>query len=170
MIDEYFLDDDDSNNTVAHGDELSYLFDPHDIEGKALLSEKEENEEDNKVREIFTQMITDFARFGKLKLGDQDVKPFSISDNNFVQITPNPKIASGFRYCEMGLWLGLAQRLQSNTCKLLKVLDIKNLPTNLGGGTQKVGETLGLGGLMGGRKPTQGTGGSKLLSNIGIGR
>lgn len=140
---------DDSNDTVAHGDELAYLFDAQDLQGRSLGSNDDSNEEDDKVRDIFTQMVTDFARFGKLSLGNEEVKPFSITDNNFVQVGPKPKVSNGFRFCEMGLWLGLAQRLQSSSCKLFKVLDsqLKNLPTGVlkpgGLGGNKIGDALG---------------------------
>lgn len=125
------------------------------MHGRSLESERD-NEEDSKVRDIFTQMISDFARHGKLNLDGQDVKPFSSSDNNFVQVTSKPKVAKGFRYCEMALWLGLAQRLQSTTCELFKVLDsqlknidsqLKNIDSqlknvDLGSGTKKIEEKL----------------------------
>nr|XP_969988.2 PREDICTED: carboxylesterase 1E [Tribolium castaneum] len=141
LVGNHSQSDDVSNDTVAHGDELSYIFDAQDMEGKSLESDTG-NEEDNKVRDIFTQMISDFARHGKLSVEGKHVKPFSITDNNFVQISPKPKVSNGFRYCEMGLWLGLAQRLQSSTCELFKVLDTQLKNIDLGGGTKKIGETI----------------------------
>ncbi|RZC37122.1 carboxylesterase 1E, partial [Asbolus verrucosus] len=135
---------DESGDTVAHGDELSYIFETQDLEGRSLESDEDINEEDSKVRDIFTQMISDFARHGKVSLGDQDVKPFSITDNNFIQISPKPKVAKNFRYCEMALWVGLAERLQSSTCQLFHV--IKKLPGGLldtvgvGGGQNNGGD------------------------------
>lgn len=89
------------------------------------MIKEEENltDEDVKVRDFFTQMIADFARNGKISVDNVNLPSFSSKDNNFVQVTAKPKVANNFRYCEMALWAGLAQRLQSSTCQFLNVLD-----------------------------------------------
>lgn len=108
---------------VSHGDDLPYLFDVHDIHGKSLESNTPINEEDERVRNIFTQMIADFARHGKLRLDNHEVSPFSSLTNNFIQVKPKPVFANQFRFCEMALWCGITERLKSDACKFLKYID-----------------------------------------------
>lgn len=113
---------------MSHGDELAYLFDPQHLDGTPA-EQTEISEEDEKVRANFAQMVADFARAGKVKVGDKPVKPFTGDANSYIQITPDPKVVDNFEFCKMGLWLGLAQRLQSSVCGFLNVLDseLKNV-------------------------------------------
>ncbi|KAL3288103.1 hypothetical protein HHI36_002553 [Cryptolaemus montrouzieri] len=115
-------------NTVSHGDELNYLFDAQHLDGTPA-DHNEISEEDEKVRAHFAQMIADFARQGKVKIGDKPVSPFTADANNYIEITSNPKENKNFQFCQMGLWLGLAQRLQSSVCGVFNVLDseLKNV-------------------------------------------
>lgn len=101
------------------------MFEARNLDGSALEDTNQEKltEEDVKVRDFFTQMISDFARTGKVSVDGASVPSFSSSTNNFLQVSAKPKVASNFRYCEMALWAGLAQRLQSASCQFLSVLD-----------------------------------------------
>lgn len=152
----------ESNDTVGHGDELAYLFDAQDIHGQPMDDVNAPiTKEDAKVRDFFTQMISDFARFGKINVGKDTAKPFSSGENNFIQIQSQPKIGKNFRFCEVALWVGLAQRLQSSTCQFIKVLDsqLKNVGNVLG---TAVKNPSNLGGILGGggkNKSSQGGGG-----------
>lgn len=110
-------------NIIGHGDELSYLFEARNLDGSQINEKETLTDEDVKVRDLFTQMISDFARNGKITLGNENVPNFSSEANNFLQITAQPKVANNFRYCEMALWAGLAQRLQSSTCQFLNIID-----------------------------------------------
>lgn len=85
--------------------------------------------DDSKVREVFTQMISDFARHGKIHLNDEEVPAFSGGSNAFVQISPTPKVGSNFRFCEMALWAGLTQRLQMPICQAIS--SIRAIPSVL---------------------------------------
>lgn len=123
---------DNLNDTVSHGDDLAYLFDARNLDGTPLPDEEEMTEDDVKVREIYTQMIADFVRNSKVKINENEVTPFS-STNSFVQISAKPKQSFNFKFCEMGLWAGLAERLKSNTCQLYQVLEsqLKGVQTTL---------------------------------------
>ncbi|CAG9859458.1 unnamed protein product [Phyllotreta striolata] len=114
--------EDDANDTVGHGDDLAYIFDAYDLDG-APLHAHELAEDDLRVREIFTQMIADFARFGAPKINDKPVLPFSPKLNNFIQVRPKPALANNFKFCEMALWLNIAERLKTSTCEFLEALD-----------------------------------------------
>ncbi|KAJ8934126.1 hypothetical protein NQ314_013585 [Rhamnusium bicolor] len=113
-----------SNDIVGHGDDLAYLFDVNDIEGNSLESGEKLNEDDKKVRDLFTQMISDFARHGKIQVNGKEVEPFSGRKNNFIQISAKPTVADNFKFCEMALWSNLAERLKSNTCSFLEAFKV----------------------------------------------
>lgn len=133
------------NDTVTHGDELAYLFDVNDIYGNSLESNMPLNEDDQKVRDIFTQMIADFAKSGRIHLQEREVQPFSSKMNNFIQIKPKPILANDFKYCEMALWCNIAERLKSTACSFLQAFNtqIKNVE-------KVVGEVLQGGDILGG--------------------
>lgn len=117
------------NELIGHGDELSYIFEAKNLDGSEIKEKEELTEDDRKVRETFTQMISDFARNGRISVNNQNVPSFSSKENNFVQISSKPTLSNNFRYCEMALWAGLAQRLQSSSCQFMNVLDdqLKNV-------------------------------------------
>lgn len=112
---------------------MAYLFDPHDIHGNPFEETEELTEDDIKVREMFTQMIADFARHGKVLVNNREVPSFTSSNNHFIQIKPKPEVSSNFKFCEMALWCNIAERLQSKTCQFLNALDttIKGIEKSL---------------------------------------
>lgn len=84
----------DTPTTVAHGDELAYLFDAHDIFGKPISATTSTlNADDAKVREIFSNLITQFVHLngnGRGKQGDATTKKlfpnFKSDESNFIRI------------------------------------------------------------------------------------
>lgn len=117
------------NDLIGHGDELSYIFEAKNLDGSEIKEKEELTEDDRKVRDTFTQMISEFARNGRISINNQNVPSFSSKENNFVQISSKPKLSNNFRYCEMALWAGLPQRLQSSSCQFINVFDnqLKNV-------------------------------------------
>lgn len=78
---------------VAHGDELAYLFDAQDIFGKPILASNSSlNEDDTKVREIFSSLIAQFVHLngGREKQGEATIKDlfqnFKSDESNFIRI------------------------------------------------------------------------------------
>lgn len=141
------------NDTVSHGDDLAYLFDAYDVEGNPVEHEHELTDDDKQVREVFTQMIADFARYGAPKHNDKPVEPFDPKKNNFIQIKPKPAISNNFKFCEIALWCNMPDRLQSTTCEFLGALDhsfknmqnfLKGLTTQSNLNPQKLFENLNL--------------------------
>ncbi|KAL1488054.1 hypothetical protein ABEB36_015423 [Hypothenemus hampei] len=108
----------EDRNLVGHGDELAYLFDPQDMEGKPIRVSKP-SKDDVKVRAFFTKMIADFARHGEFSVDNKKVPKFNAGDNNFVQIRAKPSLADKFKFCEMALWTNIAERLKSSYCQFL---------------------------------------------------
>ncbi|XP_047353813.1 esterase E4-like [Vespa velutina] len=114
---------------INHGDDLGYIFDRNNIVGEKIKNAIDKtNEIDEHVTEIFTGMISNFARTGKPDMSIKSenntwlpkIVPNFSESNSFVSINSVPKMMENFRYCEMGLWTGLSGRLQSPACNLLK--------------------------------------------------
>ncbi|KAM0727023.1 Carboxylesterase 1D [Formica fusca] len=123
-----------SNGDLNHGDDLGFIFNRNTITGEKISDNDEPDEVDENVTEIFTEMIANFARSGILRVPTTnvlqsngstwvpDIIPrFSDKTNSFVSIRTDPKSMNNFRYCEMGLWTGVPERLQSPMCSLYKV-------------------------------------------------
>ncbi|XP_014219967.1 liver carboxylesterase 1-like [Copidosoma floridanum] len=126
----------DSSQTgmTGHGDDLGYVFEPNGIDGKAMPGKKFD-EEDERVMDVYTDMIVNFARSGDVKVSgknrDGGSQLFSLpaltgsDDDGFLSISSQPKVENKFRFCEMGLWTGLEERFKSAACSLFFV-DIPN--------------------------------------------
>ncbi|XP_011882207.1 PREDICTED: carboxylesterase 1E [Vollenhovia emeryi] len=120
-----------SDGNLNHGDDLGFIFGRNTITGEKVSEDEESDEADKRVTDIFTDMIANFARNGMLgatnvRTNDStwmpDIIPsFSDNANSFVSITTSPKNMNNFRYCEMGLWTVVPERLQSPMCSLYKV-------------------------------------------------
>ncbi|XP_006607974.2 esterase E4-like [Apis dorsata] len=134
-----------SNAIISHGDDLGYIFKENTISGEPSHCIEELNEENERVENIFTNLIAEFAKNGKPNitfLSQNDTlfpnifPKFSDEINPFISITSTPRIMEQFRYCEIGMWTGLAKRLQSTSCNFLK--NTVNIVDN----TQKVKNTV----------------------------
>ncbi|KAK5647280.1 hypothetical protein RI129_002172 [Pyrocoelia pectoralis] len=136
---------DDVNDTVSHGDDLIYLFEANSLNGTPIANAEEDfTDDDRKMRNIFTDMIYKFAKRGKIDLNNKEVPTFSSDQNNYVQISTKPSLVNNFRFCQMGLWAGLTERLQSTMCNALNVLEsqIKNTEFLLFDTIHSVGEKV----------------------------
>lgn len=89
----------DLSAPVAHGDELAFLFDLADINGKPLGNQKMTAEEE-KVRGRFTQVIKEFAMYNNRNGTQSELfkKPFSSKGSSFIQINEQLNVKSDFRY------------------------------------------------------------------------
>lgn len=88
-----------ANNTVAHGDELAYLFDARDIFGKPLNNIKPLDESDKKVRDIFSNLITQFAYLnsGQGVKNKGAFQEFKSDQSNFIRIGQEAILGKDFR-------------------------------------------------------------------------
>lgn len=134
-----------SDDIISHGDDLGYIFKENSIFGEPSQCIEELNEENERVENIFTNLIAEFAKSGKpdIRFSSQNntllpnmLPKFSDEINPFISITSTPRIMEQFRYCEMGMWTGLEKRLQSTSCNFLKsIVDIVD-------NTEKVNKTV----------------------------
>lgn len=88
------------------------------MDGSPLEGTETYDEKDEKVRDLFTQIIADFAQNGKIRINNEPLPGFTGKTNNFVQISSEPKVSNEFRYCEMGLWAGMVDRLKDTSCQI----------------------------------------------------
>lgn len=109
-------------DTISHGDELAYLFEPLNLDGTPLKESQMSSQQDEMVRNMFTKTITDFAKDGQIYLHGKIVPTFTSDSNNFIDISSNPEISNKFRYCEMALWAGLRERLMDASCQAQNAL------------------------------------------------
>lgn len=87
----------DSSPPVAHGDELAFLFDLADINGKPL-GNKQMTAEEKQVRGRFTQVIKEFAMYNQNGTKSELFKkPFSSKGSSFIQINDQLNVKSDFR-------------------------------------------------------------------------
>lgn len=157
-----------ANNTVAHGDELAYLFDARDIFGKQLKNVKPLDETDKKVRDIFSSLIKQFAYLnsGQGVKNKGTFQEFKSEQNNFIRIGQEAilgkdfryciiylrhidssmnyeKFSDIFRYCQMALWGALVKPSSKDTsCKHIFNQLASSLLTATGNLTTSVGNTL----------------------------
>lgn len=88
-----------TNNTVAHGDELAYLFDARDIFGKAVQNNKQLDQTDKKVRDIFSNLIKTFAYMNSEKGAKNKgaFQEFKSEQSNFIRIGQEATVDKDFR-------------------------------------------------------------------------
>lgn len=82
-----------SAETVAHGDELAYLFDARDIFGQSIAASTTLNADDTKIREIFSNLIKQFVYSNDARTKKDDPKEaknifqsFKSDEGNFIRI------------------------------------------------------------------------------------
>ncbi|KAJ8673091.1 hypothetical protein QAD02_004352 [Eretmocerus hayati] len=118
---------------TSHGDDLGYLFEPNDISGRPMSAKQNFDVEDQLVKESFTELVVRFARYGHLdgdkKSEQSSFLPFNApsfsQDGSFLSISSKPQVAKNFKFCEMGLWAGIGERIKSSACSLFQV-DLKD--------------------------------------------
>ncbi|XP_023713504.1 para-nitrobenzyl esterase isoform X2 [Cryptotermes secundus] len=118
------VQDDGVEGGISHGDDLPFIFDPEPLDGNTSFSGLAlTDHNDQKVQDIVTNFIAEFARTGEPRLLDNGEQlpwpPFSEDKNNFLTITSKPRFHDNFRFCQMALWGGIFPRLQSATCEAL---------------------------------------------------
>lgn len=91
---------------ISHGDDLGYIFKENTIFGEPTHCIEELNEENERVENIFTNLIAEFAKSGKpnITFSSQNdtlfpniFPKFSDEINPFISITSTPRIIEQFR-------------------------------------------------------------------------
>ncbi|KAH8410527.1 hypothetical protein KR215_011883 [Drosophila sulfurigaster] len=157
----------DKPETVAHGDELGYMFDANDIFGNPLPETRLSSADDLQVRRNLIQMLLQFAKKSKGEEQKNDItsKLFqSVTGGGtpFIKVHTELEAASDFRFCELSVMGASLSPLTSTSCAALGGL-LGGLGQTLGGvgnqlGLGNVGSKLGLGGGGGGGSNKRGGG------------
>jgi len=137
----------DKPETVAHGDELGYMFDANDIFGNPLTETRLTSSEDLQVRSNLIDMLIQFARqqeTGKdgSSISSKLFQSVTGGGTPFIKINTQLEAASDFRFCELSVLGASLSPLSSTSCAAFG-----SLLGQLGGG---LGQTLGgVGGKLG---------------------
>ncbi|KAH8419290.1 hypothetical protein KR222_004127, partial [Zaprionus bogoriensis] len=160
----------DKPETVAHGDELGYMFDANDIFGNPLPETRLTSADDLKVRRNLIDMLVQFARRQEGGKGggsavSQLFQSVTGGGTPFIKVHTELKAASDFRFCELSVLGASLSPLSSTSCAALG-----NLLGQLGGGLGQavggVGQTVGgVGQTVGGVGQTLGLGGAAAGGN-----
>nr|AQY62718.1 carboxylesterase [Cnaphalocrocis medinalis] len=124
----------------SHGDELAYIFEPLDDSGRSV--EPSASQTDSHVRKSFVGLISKFAhdvgQSGKNATKLFNLIPFSLDSNNFIKITDEIKLDKNFRFCQMGFWGNMVDRIAGSLCsnEIKELLQLKLPKLNLGDVTQ----------------------------------
>ncbi|XP_017834845.1 carboxylesterase 1F [Drosophila busckii] len=166
-----------NSETVAHGDELGYMFDANDIFGNPLNDTRLSSTIDLQVRKNLIGMLLQFAKQHTKTNKTNNNSPFaglfqSVTGGGtpFIKINTQLEAASDFRFCELSVLGASLSPLSSTSCEgmgnLLGQLG-GNLGNNLRGG---LGQTLGgVGQKIGlGNRNNGGGGGGKGVLGFGL--
>ncbi|EDW03750.1 carboxylesterase 1F [Drosophila grimshawi] len=140
----------DKPETVAHGDELGYMFDANDIFGNPLLDTRLSSPDDLQVRKNLIDMLLQFAGNRDQDKGSSAASKLfqSVTGGGtpFIKVNTKLEAASDFRFCELSVLGASLSPLTSTSCAALG-----NVLGQLGGGIGQtvgnVGNALGLGGV-----------------------
>ncbi|XP_047504914.1 fatty acyl-CoA hydrolase precursor, medium chain [Pieris napi] len=103
----------------AHGDELAYLFEPLDKDGNSL--NEKVSDTDAEVRKSFVGLFAKFARnLSENKTSDAKLFgfiPYSMDGENYLKIGEKITLDKNFRFCQIGLWGEMSDRLMDAFCK-----------------------------------------------------
>ncbi|XP_041968305.1 liver carboxylesterase 1F [Aricia agestis] len=121
----------------AHGDELAYLFEPLDDEGKPVGGAVSPS--DAQTRETFVGLFAKFAHNIRQNMNSTASKnifgfpSFSSETEQYLKIGEKITVDKDFRFCQMGLWGDMADRVTGAFCKnfLGELINLPKLIPNL---------------------------------------
>lgn len=146
-----------SKGFVAHGDDLAYLFDVHDIYGNKINGTELKSLRDIETRRNYIKLIQVFAATttttsnssqSQLTFDNQILKPFRLDSTSFIKISEKISIQTDFRFCQLSIYGAPLKSSQQISCKFLSE-NIKKIPTipkinNVLGGNGDGGKKFGV--------------------------
>lgn len=122
----------ESKGMVAHGDELGFLFDIHDIYGNRINSTELKSPRDQKARKNFIEMIIKFAYINstesEFKLSDQILAPFRADGSHFIKVSDKFSFDKDFRFCQLSMLGAPLKATQKISCEFLSE-GLKKIPS-----------------------------------------
>lgn len=138
-----------SKGFVAHGDDLGFLFDAHDIYGNRINGTDLKTARDQETRKNFIKIIQTFAYANatqaQLTFDNQNVlQPFRADSTSFIKISEKISLENDFRFCQLSIYGAPLKATQQMSCKFLaenikKISVIPKINEALGGGGKKFG-------------------------------
>lgn len=133
-----------SKGFVAHGDDLGYLFDAHDIYGNRINGTELKSVRDHETRKNFIKIIQTFAYANssqaQLTFDNQILKPFRVDSTSFIKISDKLSLENDFRFCQLSIYGAPLKATQQISCKFISE-NIKKIPS-----IPKINDVLGGGG------------------------
>ncbi|CRL03013.1 CLUMA_CG016166, isoform A [Clunio marinus] len=112
-----------SPNMVAHGDDLGYLFDIHDVFGNRINATTIKSTRDIRARQNFIEMIVKFSyinsTLSEFKLNNQILIPFSTDASHFIKVSDKFSIDKDFRFCQLTMLGCPLKAIQKVSCHFL---------------------------------------------------
>jgi hypothetical protein len=133
-----------SQGFVAHGDELSFLFDVYDINGNRINGTELKTQRDKDARRNFIKLILQFAHLNstssQLSLNEEIVNTFQPNSTSFIRVSDKLTLDTNFRFCQLSVFGVPFEATQKLSCEFLSE-NIKKLPLTgvLSGGGKKFG-------------------------------
>lgn len=120
-----------SKGFIAHGDELPYLFDAHDVFGKRIEGIEFESERDKEARKNLIKFIAKFAHLNEshsqMSLNGQVLGSFVADSTNFMKISNVIGVDTNFKFCQLSMLGAPFQAKQKISCEFLSE-NIKKVP------------------------------------------
>lgn len=108
---------------VAHGDDLVYLFDAHDIYGNRINESKLKSSSDEEVRNNFIKIIHSFAYINnsqqQLSIDNQILSSFRADSTSFMKISKGITVEKDFRFCQLSVLGAPLKATRDISCKFL---------------------------------------------------
>lgn len=108
---------------VAHGDDLAFLFDAHDIYGNRINESEIKSPRDREVRNNFIKVIHSFASTNnsqtQLTIGNQFFPSFQADSTSFIKISKTVAIEKDFRFCQLSVLGAPLKATRDLSCKFL---------------------------------------------------
>lgn len=108
---------------VAHGDDLAYLFDAHDIYGNHINESEVKSPRDQEVRNNFIKIIHSFAFMNNTQnqfiIDNKVLSTFRADSTSFMKISKSIDIEKNFRFCQLSILGAPLKATQEMSCKFL---------------------------------------------------
>ncbi|KAG5679081.1 hypothetical protein PVAND_008676 [Polypedilum vanderplanki] len=120
-----------SKGFVAHGDELSFLFDVCDIYGNPINGTELKTQRDKDARKNFIKLILQFAYLNsthsQLSLNEQILQTFRAESTSFIRVSDKLNFDTNFRFCQLSMFGVPFEATQKISCEFLSE-NVQKLP------------------------------------------
>jgi carboxylesterase type B len=113
-----------SKELVAHGDELAYLFDVHDIFGNRINETILKSVRDQETRKNIIELVTQFSSFNSTQsqftFQNQMLQTFIGDSSSYLRISDKSFFEKDFRFCQLSIFGAPLKATQKVSCEFVK--------------------------------------------------